>query len=89
MITMTEFIEKVDAITGQQIDDTKANQLCRLYAMIYKNGYNGCVEETAVWLKAMLWKNPDTDKIECGCMNTSMDNFIEDYKRRLRTSWRR
>lgn len=89
MITMTEFIEKVDAIMGQKnMDDKKANQLCHLYAMIFKNGcnagYNACVVETAGWLKATLWKNPDTDKIECGCMDTSMDNFIEDYKRRLK-----
>lgn len=82
---MTEFIEKVDAIMGQKnMDDKKANQLCHLYAMIFKDGYNACVEGTAVWLKAVLWKNPNTDKIECGCMNTSMDNFIEDYKRRLK-----
>jgi hypothetical protein len=40
MITMTEFIEKVGAITGQQMDNTKANQLCRLYAMIYDRGKN-------------------------------------------------
>lgn len=62
---MTEFIEKVNAIMGQKnMDDKKANQLCHLYAMIFKNGYNACVEETAVWLKAMLWKNPKTRQEE-------------------------
>lgn len=86
MITMTEFIENVDHITGQQMTDEKANQLCQLFSEIYKcghdNGYNKCVSETAEWLKCMLWKNPDTGTIECGCMNSSMENFIEDYKRR-------
>ncbi len=86
MITTTDFIEKVDHITGQQMTDEKANQLSKLYFMIYQeghnHGYNKCIDETAKWLKNMLWKNPDTDTIECGCMNSSMENFIEDYKRR-------
>ena len=62
MITMTEFIEKVDAIMGQQMDDTKANQLCRLYAMIYNRGKNSGIAKACDWL--LEWETHQGEDIE-------------------------
>lgn len=70
---MTEFIEKVDAITGQQMDDTKANQLCRLYAMIYNrgknSGHNICIAKACDLLRYM---------------DVFTEEFINDFRKAIR-----
>lgn len=53
------------------MDDTKANQLCRLYAMIYNrgknSGHNICVAKACEWLRNNWRKyiNIDADGVVC------------------------
>ena len=58
-ITMTDFIEKVDYITGQHMTDEKANELCKLFAAIYRDGYDRGIEKACTWLYDHLYTKVD------------------------------